>query len=51
MPKNGAGVDPSIEDVNVNEDICELCNGPLLMRLTDANEVYYVCDDCAHIQH
>lgn len=50
MSKNGAGFDPSVEDVNVNEEVCELCNGPLIIKMTDLDEVYYICDDCEHIQ-
>lgn len=52
---NGAGFDPRVEDVPLDlsedEELCELCNGPLITKLTDLDEVYYVCDDCEHVQH
>lgn len=50
MSKNGAGFDPGVEDVNVNEEVCELCNGPLIIKMTETDEVYYICDDCGHTQ-
>lgn len=50
MSKNAAGVDPEIEDVNVNKDLCELCNGPLIVKMTVKDEVFYICDDCEYIQ-
>ena len=47
---NGAGFDPSVEDINVTdeEDICEDCGGELVMKLLN-DDVYYKCLDCGVI--
>ena len=51
---NGAGLDPRVEDVPKDlyeeEDLCELCNGPLMTKYV-GDELYFICDDCDHIQH
>lgn len=47
--KNGAGFDPEIEDVGVDEtNVCEECGGELIMRLLN-DDVYYKCKECGKI--
>lgn len=58
---NGAGFDPRVEDVPLDlsedEELCELCNGPLhnyytlLITKYVGDELYFICDDCEHVQH
>jgi len=51
---NGAGFDPRVEDVPLDlsedEELCELCNGPLITKYV-GDELYFICDDCEHVQH
>lgn len=45
---NGASYMP-YEDVP-RESVCTYCHGPLLSKLNDEDEEYFVCDDCDRIQ-
>jgi len=46
---NGAGVDPSIEDVPERFDDCLKCGAEIAKKLV-GDEVYLMCTKCSYVQ-
>ncbi len=47
---NGAGYDPSIEDVPEHFNDCIKCGGELVEKLV-GDELLLMCSDCNYVEH
>jgi len=47
---NGAGVDPSVDDVPERFSDCIKCGAETVEKLI-GDEVYIMCSECGYVQH